>query len=374
MDVAQYITDLLDEKEEVSIPGVGTLYQKSFESTFDQANNAFFPPKKDLSFIAGEGDSIVLAEHISKVKNLTLPSAKYFAEQFGITIQSDLKTHGIADISPLGTLSTHADQYLFTPSDSYVTGEYYGLPPVKELEIREVHTPATPTPQKEIISEENASFVQSIDQYAIQPEEAILVETEVKTRKAWPIILMVLIAIIALGTIGVLNYYPNFFNDLTKKVLPSAQPKKIIPAEKTETTKESLATADSILAAQGFTVKKDSLATKDTILNALQQQGFEVEKVPDTILHITTQTQTITPKETTTYEIIGASLRSLNEAEKYIAQMKAKGIDARIVNDKNGKLIKVSLGSFTDKEKAQTEQKRIQADINANAWILQIKK
>jgi hypothetical protein len=359
MDIAQYIADLLDEHEEVSIPGIGTFFRKSYGASLDKYTNTFFPPKKELSFKSEEKPASLLIEYISKTKNISLPSAKYFAEKFGETLKSDLNTYGVSDISPLGSLKFNFNEFTFTPSAAYNSNEFFGLFPLKEPAINE----ATVTiPKNEFIEEQKIKIptetIITAPEKATSVDEEPLVrveEAEVRTRRTWPIILVILTALLAIGIAGLLSY-PELFNNLTQQATTPAQPKK------------------TPVVAKPVTTIKDSLATADSILSTLESQGFEVEKVPDTITQeITAKTKTIPSKEVITFEIIGASLQTVKEADNYIHNMKAKGIDARIVEAKKGRYIKVSLGSFTDKAKAQNEKRRIQSEINKNAWILEVR-
>ena len=82
MDIAQYIADLLKEKDEVGVPSLGTFYTKNVNAFFDQNSNSFVPPGRELLFKSDESDPSVLINYISKIKNLSRPSSKYFAEKF----------------------------------------------------------------------------------------------------------------------------------------------------------------------------------------------------------------------------------------------------------------------------------------------------
>ncbi|MDO8993783.1 MAG: SPOR domain-containing protein, partial [Daejeonella sp.] len=61
------------------------------------------------------------------------------------------------------------------------------------------------------------------------------------------------------------------------------------------------------------------------------------------------------------------------DAETYIKQMNSKGIKAKIVENLPGKMLKISLGTFTEEEAATLELNRIQKEINKDAWIARVK-
>jgi len=53
--------------------------------------------------------------------------------------------------------------------------------------------------------------------------------------------------------------------------------------------------------------------------------------------------------------------------------MNSKGYKAKIVENLPGKIMKISLGSFTEEASANNELKQIQKDINKDAWIARVK-
>lgn len=372
MDVAQYIADLLLEHDEVGVPSFGTFFNTKVSASFDKRSNSFLPPGKRTAYKPDESDSKLLTDYISRVKNISEPSAKYFAEKFGETIKSQVDLQGKAAAAPLGLFEKREEKLIFLPSDEATVATFYGLTPVGEFAATPRRKIETISPgdalQHAKIVEENVTSPTSIGtlQTSELPDrnkfDEIGGEVEIKRapRKAWPIILVVVTALTAVGIVGYLSY-PKAFDFLLKpNTNKSSVSKEVIPIGRPENLTDSLALADSIM-------------ENDSIMRGLQEQGLEVKKAPDTLTNITTETKTIPAPDLITYEIIGASLPSRKEAEQYIKTMKSKGIDARIVEEKKGRLIKVSLGSFTDKEKADIELKRIQKDITKQAWPLQIK-
>ena len=71
--------------------------------------------------------------------------------------------------------------------------------------------------------------------------------------------------------------------------------------------------------------------------------------------------------EDITYEIIVAAFARKKDAENFIIEMNSKGYKAKIVENLPGKIMKISLGSFTEEASANNELKQIQKDINK--WI-----
>lgn len=365
MDIAQYIADLLKEKKEVSIPGLGSFYVNWQSASFNKESNAFFPPKKELSFKTEESDPSLLISRIAEIKNISEPSAKYFAESFGSEIKKQLDTGGRADLKPLGILEAASGKWTFKPSEEFTFSDYYGLSPIQELQL-------TVQPNQSSLKVDTVPFLAVSD----QPEEEAPAENQLLTdtgpntneavpleevqsrkRKTWPVVLII-IGILAGGGITAYISNPALLDYLLKPNTSAPVNKQVIPVAQQESLDDSVAKADSIM-------------------QELHTQGFyDVTKIPDTVItnvDVTAKTNTNRALSSLRIEIIGASLPSRKEAENYIRQMKARGIDARIVEEKKGRLIKVSLGSFTDRDKADAELQRIRREITKEAWPLTIK-
>jgi len=367
MDIAQYIADLLKENHEVNLPGIGTFYSKRQPAFYDKNSNSFFPPRKELCFKPDESEPSLLINYITAVKNISGPSAEYFAESFASELKDKLNTEGKASIHPLGTLEAVSGEWILKPSSDITFSDYYGLPTIKDLEsdfekeertqpaanIKGSEAKKTTIPSAAVSKEdrfENKAFTDS------EPDtnaEVPITETRRKKSKTW-LTALVILGIIGAGGAAVYITNPALLENLLK-------PDKNVHATAAPVSEN--------------TVEPEAKA--DSIMQALHAEGFyDVEKIPDTTVaqvNVSAQADTNTISSTLRIEIIGASLPSRKEAENYIHQMKKRGIDARIVEEKKGRLIKVSLGSFTDKAQADAELQRIRNEITKEAWPLTIK-
>ncbi|WP_423146319.1 hypothetical protein [Rubrolithibacter danxiaensis] len=389
MDIAQYISDLLKEKKEVSIPGIGTLYTEIKSASFHQASNSFFPPSAAIFFRPEQSEPKLLVDYIIKNKNLSEQSARYFAEKFGESLKTELEQKGSAELSSLGTFEKKSDQYNFSAFNQFTPAKLFGLSPVFELEIP-VESAAIPSPavssekEEEVFenkiekpvtgTEDQVSSEKEMDpetlninfpeyHFNLAGEEAIP-EERFSTAK-WPFVLLG-IAILAAIAVFAYTLYPETFKGLInrnktadKKPVKVNQPKTINPVKEPDTTTEHILGAKSLA---------------DTISEKLEKAGLEYEKPSDTISHVTTEVKTIPLKEEIKYEIISSTFDRKSEADTYIRIMKSKGIDARIVQKPtNKRKFYISLGSFRNLTKANEEKRRIQKEITKEAWILTLK-
>lgn len=343
MDIGFYIADLLSEQDEISVPGLGTFTKIRVPASYDKTINSFRPPSYRLSFQETVSGFHPLREYISSQKNLSISSAEYFIKKFSAGILELLNTSDSAEIKPLGVFYKKNDSLKFEASGSFeLAGNFYGLKPIAELKNKSGSTAET---IKRELEEEHAEIE--------EPEET-------STHRSRPILIISILVFIIAGAISLyfLNTeFNSYVQNLREKIFPvkeQSAPVYVPLIDSTQTQSDSIEkSADTLLRS------KDSLALNTST------------PVPDT--------GTLPPKaeisaeEGISFEIIGAAFARKSEAEEYIRQLAAKGIQAKIAENMPGKMLKISLGSYKDEETANTELARIQKDINKAAWIARVK-
>lgn len=187
-----------------------------------------------------------------------------------------------------------------------------------------------------------------------------------------PVYLKILIALllILIGLAAAYFIRPDLFDPILKR----GETPAVLPAEPGPSVQEAKLTADSLAKADSLkrssekvppikdTTKKDSSAiTKPAAAKPVVPK-------PETAIPATTATTTATTApavETgTTYEVIGSSVTSQKEAERFIANMKALGITAKAIPPTNGrKIIKLSIGSFKDYNTAHQERPKLEKKL-----------
>lgn len=331
MDIALYISDLLQKHDEISVAGLGTFSKKPGGAHYDHQLESYVPPEKRLEYKAEFYPDPRLAEYISEQRHLSLGSSEHFIERFAEDIHNRLNTEQSAEIPHVGTLHKIDDEVSFLASASFRSDLFaFGLKPVKEI-------------KKSIISPPNWDPV-ILNELPAEPEPDGETGEPVKRRR-FPVLLLILVLLVS-GIAAVYFFAPNAVKYFTK----APDKKTAVPVSKPKTLSDSITVADSII-------------------QSLDQQGFEVEKPRDTI-KISTQAKQVNVTNIT-FEVIGASLNSQTDAERMVNNFKARGIDARIIlaKDKKRNNILISLGSFNNKEAAGTELIRIKNDIEPGAYI-----
>ncbi len=344
MDIGFYIADLLREEDEVSVPGLGTFMKVRIAGSFDQVSNTFRPPSYQVSFKNTSSDNSLLTKYISVQKNLSASSSEYFIEKFSSNFSDLLTASGFAEIKPLGTIHKKNETLHFEASDSLeIASNFYGLKPLIDRTSKAVDTISY-------------GVVKEGETVLSQDEEAEEIE-ETSKRSSLKLVFAILIPLILIGAI--LSYYlnPGFYNVVQKlrsDIFPvTEQPSPAPVSDLTGTLPDSmLNTADTL------SENSDSLALKTEISpDTLNEQPAQVAVADNDI----------------SFEIIGAAFARKNDAEMYVKQLTAKGIEAKIVENMPGKMIKISLGSFKDEPSARIELSRIHKDLNKEAWIARIK-
>ena len=385
MDVGLYVSELLDELNEVSLPGIGTFFKKRKPAYFDEKQDMFFPPAEEVAFEEGNAEvSHGLIQLICREKNISEPSARYFTEKYTDSIKQSLQIKGYAQIGQIGKLRSSEDGINFeSECIAANSGHAFGLRPVKEIRRQKAVEEAKP---EETIPEEVTPVVLipeiiAGDIPAAQPAAVpvpgksdpvtpvssthtnINTYSDTDTRSYKTGIIIVLILLIAAAiVVGSYFYYPQFFNQIRRSDSVVVPVKKQVPVPPPVTLKDSIAKADSIM---------------EKSFEELNDEGISVEKSRDTI-EISTKVTPI-PQDTlkavagVRYEIICAAFHRQSEAEEFVRTTRQKGIDARIVVDERKPKYKISLASFKDNEAAQKERRRIQEKIAKDAWILTIK-
>jgi hypothetical protein len=344
MDIAKFISDLLIEHHEVSLPGIGTFFKKSESSYF--SDGIFYPPSHKIGFKDESGSADTLVKHIISVKHISESSATYFIDRFCENLKSNLKSDETVNISPLGTLSKAEAGYSFEPSADWMSPEFFGLTGVNEAEI-------IPKARKSIAP------VISSDNNQGDTNELLDEDIEEDTPKSSALWITVFLLVLAAGAVAMAYVYsPQSFQRFFKQKSEKPKPKIVAPVAKPAAVKDSVSFADSIV-------------------NALEKNGMhgsQVEKAPDTV-SITTKatapdTVAVKAPPAKTFEIIVASFGLRSEAERSARAMRKKGLDAKVVVDTRKPKFKVSIGSFTSSAAAHKENRRIKTELNPEAWVL----
>jgi len=325
MNLADYLSELLGQQDEVSVPGLGYFVRSRIKAYYSDSEGRFYPPHHQVKFVPQEKDDDTFAQYVADNKNISLASSKYFVEKFISKLKEDA-AHGKYLFSDLGSFYTEQGQLVFKPNDRIPADPaFYGYPPVDIVKVGAPLSVDTKKPvfnQTQTVAPPPAPPAEVSTTYVKPVPQPQYYEEEVEPKKRISVWLIVLIALVVLGAavFGVYKFYPQAFdkvketfNKVTGKtavVVPAAK-----PVIKPDTAKKIVALTD--------TDKKKTVAPIDTV------KPSRFEAVADKVIH----------------------LEKANERVKYLKSM---GLKAYIVLDATGPLIKVSVGSFKTYEGADS--------------------
>ncbi|EDM35750.1 hypothetical protein PBAL39_06211 [Pedobacter sp. BAL39] len=185
-------------------------------------------------------------------------------------------------------------------------------------------------------------------------------ETPEKTGMPWYLKVIIALLVIAIAAAATYVVKPELFENLLYKN-ETEQPQ--LSNQALQKTADSIATADSIkqsieAAMLADSLKKDSLPLTATALEsgqkaagneqkAIEKKTAEQKAVEKTI---SAAPPAVLPAGTT-FEVIGSSLSSQKEADRFLAQMKKAGIKAKAFPGK--KVIRISIATFKDDKTAR---------------------
>lgn len=127
------VKELILDKDEVSLPGVGTFVAEMVPSVFSDKGYTINPPYKRLSFRQkGTGDDSILIDFYAKCNNLDIETASRIIREFLHEMRHVLETRKSIVFPGLGKLRATRENYFFFVADEDldIYPEGFGLEPI----------------------------------------------------------------------------------------------------------------------------------------------------------------------------------------------------------------------------------------------------
>ncbi|GAA4089066.1 hypothetical protein [Mucilaginibacter panaciglaebae] len=305
MDVGFYLGELLMQQGEVSVPGLGYFVQARVSGYYDENERKFYPPYHQAQFDLQSIDDDALAEYIAVKKNISLASARYFAEKYITNLKHQALITEVA-IGNLGWFYTEMTQLTFRPAPKIIDDTiFFGFEPVSISKANDTR-PVEERPKVELdftnrsiskpaaVEEVQDGFIRptplnqepvNAPSYETQPQGTISPEffdpEEAHTTSSFSgalrVVLFVLIGIIIIG-VGVFalyRYQPDTFAKITfwKQPQPveTAKP-KLIPVVKPAET----------LASDSLKVDTNTVTTAPAATDTLTQPANNQKVISET--------------------------------------------------------------------------------------------
>ncbi|HWZ16675.1 MAG TPA: SPOR domain-containing protein [Mucilaginibacter sp.] len=280
MNLADYLSELLVQRNEVSIPGLGHFQRVRINGYYNDQEAKFYPPGHQVKFVPGEKEDDTFAEYIAGKKSISLASSKYFTEKFVSKLKEDAAEGSVA-FSDLGSFQTEGDQLVFKPNDTIGNDpSFYGYEPVGVSKPAQTYTEE---PAFTMLSEPepDEAYVSPVE----TTEEQQYIDGEAEGKKLLNIwlVLLIVITIVVFGLFGAYRYYPDTINRFNPfyhaavlkkaKVVPVAP--VVIHKVDTDTTKKAVAAADTSVKTNAVTTPVATQQVKTT--DTLNQTGYVIQ-------------------------------------------------------------------------------------------------
>ncbi len=342
MDISPYFAEIIDQKDQVIVPGLGKFFKKRSEGYYDAKTKTYYPPSGKIDFSSEYTHDDRLVQHISQKSDISLTSAYSALDEYVRDLKNILKGSPVV-LEGIGTLQLVDEKIsLETDDNPNLNKAFFGLP---AIDIEAASFQGNDDGQY--------SLAQQALNTAVEDDEDEFEKTHQKSN-----LLKILLLFIAFTMISVLIalYFirPEIYQNIAKYFT------KEHPVEVKSTDDKALKTADSIY--------NSKLSTEEKLKN----MGFDVEKVRDSTDVAVDQKNELNTNNIR-YEIIIGLYPKEEQAQARVDQLKSYGIIAYIVKDADGPLVKISAGAFSDEIEAKKELKRIQKDLNPQAFIKPIK-
>lgn len=307
MQLETYISDLLYRYECVTVPEFGAFLTQKTSATIDEATNAFYPPKKTISFNEQirKNDGL-LAHYIADVEKIPFEEAANQVANRVKGLKSILTQGQTISFDNIGALKLNEEgNMLFEPSYhlNYLT-DAFGLSQFVSPEVT-----------REIYKEE-VEQIEKVIPLTVTPEK----------RKSRPYFKYAAVALLALtiGGFAASNYYVDQIE-----------------------THNQLAQEEAT----------QQLETK------IQEATFVIENpLPAITFNVT--------KQTGNYHIVAGAFRVEENCDKKISQLKAEGFKARKIGANKYGLHQVAYSSHDDRLEALKALRDIKKSHNKDAWLL----
>lgn len=306
MTIASHISDLLYRYECVILPGFGAFLTQREPAHYNEDSQAFFPPKKRISFNAQlvKNDGL-LANYIADISQVSYAEAIYKIGEFVQKLNAQLDKKQPVALDNLGRFSLSAEGNLqFEPlkENNFLT-EAFGLSEVPAISV-----------QRELYKK----------QVEILEEKAPILFTP-ERRQISPYWKYAAIGLIALGLSGFtgLNIYSN------------------------QVTEHNVA---------------EQQVAESQLQQQIQQATFVIDNpLPEITFKVT--------KQEGNYHIVAGAFRVEENAHQKVTELREEGFKARYIGENKFGLHQVVYGSFPTRPEAMDMLWKAKK-TNDGAWML----
>ncbi len=307
MRLETYISDLLYRYECVTVPNFGAFLTQAISANVNETTNAFYPPKKVVSFNEQlQNNDGLLANYIAEIEKIPYETAVKKITKRTKSLKSYLIQGETLTFENIGEMLLNQEgKILFEPVDhlNYLT-DAFGLSQF-----------VSPSVTREIYKEE-VEELEKVIPIAFTPE----------TRKARPYLKYAAIALIALtiGGFAASKYYVGQIESHNQLAQEDAQ---------------------------------------EQLEQRIQQATFVIDNpLPAIALNV--------EKQSGRYHIVAGAFRVEANSDKKVGQLQRKGYNARKIGKNKYGLHQVVYSSYENRSGALKALRQIRYNHNRDAWLL----
>lgn len=307
MQLETYISDLLYRYDCVTVPEFGAFLTQRKSAEVHETTNAFYPPKKMLSFNEQiQNNDGLLAKYIADVEKIPFEIATQNIAMRVKSLKSYLTEGETLTFENIGDLTLNSiGKIEFTPSYhlNYLT-DAFGLSQY-----------VSPSITREVYKEDVTTLEKEVPTIAITTQK----------RKSKSYLKYAAVAIIALGLsgFGVNNYYRNIENH-----------NQIAQEE-----------------------------ANNQLEDQIQEATFVISNpLPAVTLNVS--------KQTGNFHVVAGAFRVEENSDKKVNQLRDLGYKARKIGTNKFGLHQVVYGSYTTREEAIKVLNTVRTSSNKDAWLL----
>jgi hypothetical protein len=342
MDMDAFISELLHQHECVIVPGLGGFLTNYSPARIHPLQHVFVPPSKYIVFNAGiSHNDGILANYISTVNKISYSESLVYINNWVTRQKSLLKKGNNCSLINIGILSLdHEGNFQFEPFNkvNYFV-ESYGLssfvsPPIKRSDVTLEASREKLKPRYRNIS----------------------------TGLKWAAVVLPLMGFAFWGSFHTkdINQAYAGYTNLMPWVNSSSN---IRPAVNTINTTGMLFTEYQTIYASVITDRSGMNTVRKIVVSTpVNQPETADQPAKDAAIDIETNSSR--------YFIIGGAFKLIENAGKYVNQLKDKGYPASIVFKNRRGLYVVGIKGFSDKETAKAQLASIRSVENPAAWLI----
>lgn len=343
MNMDAFISELLHQHECVIVPGLGGFLTNYSPARIHPLQHVFVPPSKYIVFNASiSHNDGILANYLSSVKNISYLESLEHISNWVNAQKSRLKSGQNWSLENIGILSFDREGNMqFEPANNvnYLV-ESFGLssfvsPPVKRPDVALALTP-----------EKTSSKLRSINRGL-----------------RWAAVVLPFAGLAFWGSMhtkAIDQVYTSYANIMPWENSGS----NIRPAV------NSINSA-GMLFTEYQTIYASVIADRSGLNTARKIETSSPVAVPEAIDNPVNEVISASEVNPSRYFIVGGAFKLVENAGKYVNELKGKGYPASIVFQNRRGLYVVGIKGFTDKETAKVQLASIRSTENPSAWLIE---